>query len=70
MQRDDRQVAAGGLEDATADQAPLAARQVLQHQQRERPHRQAEAEQEADQPRAEELIEIHDGADRAGEQAR
>ena len=57
-------VARPGLEDAAADESPLAARQVLQHQQRQRAQRQPEAEEEADQPRAEELIEADRGADR------
>ena len=49
-----------GFEDAAADEAPLAARQVLQHQQRERSERQAEAEEKADQPRVDELVDVHD----------
>jgi hypothetical protein len=38
---------------------------VLEHQQRQRPQREPEAEVEADQPRADELIDVQEGADGA-----
>jgi hypothetical protein len=67
-QRHDRQQAAAGLEHPPAHHAPLAARQVLQHQQPEASEAQAQAEQEADQPRREELVDIRRGAGGAGDE--
>src|SRR6185436_898168 len=58
-----RQGARGRFEDATNDQTPGAARQVLQHQQRETAERNAYPKNETDEIRMEELIGADEDAD-------
>ena len=67
-QRTSGSVRDGGLEHSPADEPPLAAGQVLQHQQPQRAERQAKHEQKANQPRPEELIQIHERAEHARRQ--
>ena len=55
-QRHEREVPRRRLEDAAPDEPPLPARHVLQHQERERSHRQPEAEEDPDEPGPEELV--------------
>ena len=67
-----RQRPARRLEDP-AEHAPGAARQVLDHHQRQRAERDAEEQQVGDQPGAEEVVAVDDeadGADRPGRRRR